>query len=96
MNREQAVQLITDSLKAMVTYSMEGASITDITQLISREGWTLDSFGLTSLVIDLESRLLDQFGKSVQIVSDKMFSIDNSPFRTVGTLADFLVELINE
>jgi acyl carrier protein len=94
MNRKQAVQLVIEGLQATVTSPTVG--VDENTLLISREGWTLDSFGLTSLVIDLESRLLDQYNKSVQIVSDKMFSLDNSPFRTVGTLADFLVQICND
>jgi acyl carrier protein len=92
MNKLEAVQLVIDSLKSMPDYPIK--DITEDTPLASRDAMTLDSFGLTSLVIDLEQRVFEKYNKSIQIVSDKMYSINNSPLRTVGTLSEFLVELM--
>jgi len=92
MNKQEAVDLVRDALKTMVTAG--AGEVTEDMPLIGRDNWTLDSVGLTTLVIQLEELIFQRYNKSVNIVSDKVFSVRNSPFSTVGTLAEFLVELM--
>lgn len=94
MNKDEAIQLVKDGLKSMPTYPIDLSKVTEDTKLISKDEFTLDSFGMATLVIELEALIEERYGKSVSLVGEKMFSIDNSPFRTVGTLADFILELV--
>ena len=55
----------------------------------------LDSIGLVNIIIDIESRFLDEDIK-ISLTSDKAMSRRNSPFRTISTLAEFIKEQIEE
>lgn len=52
----------------------------------------LDSIGLINLIVDLEADLSDGPGLSVILADEKAMSRSSSPFRTVATLVDFILE----
>jgi hypothetical protein len=51
--------------------------------------------GLVNVIIDIESRFLDE-DIEVSLTSESAMSRRNSPFRTVETLADFIMEQIGD
>ena len=55
---------------------------------------SIDSLSLVSLVVDLESRVASDLGKNIVLTDEKAMSTRNSPYRTVGSLTDFIVERI--
>jgi hypothetical protein len=59
-------------------------------------GANLESLGLVRLVMLVEQKVLDETGRIVTLVDEKAMSQSRSPFRTVGTLADYLVVLLGE
>ena len=72
------------------------ATATDLgrdTPLLGREG-VLDSLGLVSLVVALEQTVEDTYGVSVSLADERALSERHSPFRTIGTLADYAGRLI--
>ena len=54
----------------------------------------LDSLGLVTLVVTLETRVADELGRSVTLANDDAMSRTRSPFRTLGTLAAYLDEVL--
>jgi acyl carrier protein len=52
----------------------------------------LDSLSLVSLIVDIESQVGSEFGKSVVLADEKAMSQRNSPYRSVKSLVDFIVE----
>lgn len=50
----------------------------------------LDSLSLVTLIVDIEARVSDAFDTNVSLASEKAMSMRNSPYRTVGTLVDFI------
>ncbi|MFO0974211.1 MAG: hypothetical protein U1A27_12350 [Phycisphaerae bacterium] len=56
----------------------------------------LDSLGLVHLVAAVEESLRRDFGVSVTVVSERAFSARRSPFRTIGTLTEFILERTRE
>ncbi len=64
----------------------------EVVHLFGKEG-VLDSMGLLSLVVLLEEQVSQAAGKPIRLVSDSAFGA-KSPFRTVDTLADYVVELV--
>ena len=65
------------------------------TVLFGRDG-NLDSLGLVSLIVAVEERVKDEFGADISVADDRAMSQTQSPFRTVGTLADYVSELVKE
>jgi acyl carrier protein len=53
-------------------------------------GGAVDSLGLVRLIMTVERRVEDDFGVAVSLTDEKAMSQRNSPFRTVGTLVDYL------
>ena len=56
----------------------------------------LDSLGLVSLILDIEERIADEYGKTVTLADDRAMSQRNSPFRTATSLADYIELLLKE
>jgi acyl carrier protein len=63
------------------------------TPLIGPEA-ALDSLGLVTLIVTIEGRVTDDLGRTVTLASEKAMSRSQSPFRTLGTLAAHLDELL--
>lgn len=63
-------------------------------RLFGRAG-LLDSLGLVSLVVAVEQAIADEYGVSVSLADDRALSQRNSPYRTVGSLAEYAASLLN-
>lgn len=59
-------------------------------------GGALDSLALVHLIAELEGRISEKFGRDVIIADERAMSRNRSPFKSVGTLRDYLGELLNE
>lgn len=57
-------------------------------------GSALDSMAMVTLVIALEQKINELYKKNLTLASEKAVSQKNSPFRNVETLANYIVELI--
>lgn len=56
-------------------------------------GRVVDSIGLVTLLVDVENRVADQLGHSISLMDDRAMSQSKSPFRSVGSLAEYLQTL---
>jgi len=55
-------------------------------------GSDLDSMAIVHLIVDLESGLQDRYGRNWILADERALSRSRSPFRSVGDLAEFIVE----
>lgn len=53
----------------------------------------LDSLQLVRLIVTIEQQLESELGLSLTLANEKAFSLKSSPFRTIGTLVDFIAAL---
>ncbi len=65
------------------------------TQLFGRDA-VLDSLGLVTLIVALEERTEEAAGVPIVLADERALSTKPSPFRTVGSLADYLDQLLHE
>ena len=65
------------------------------TVLFGKDG-RLDSLGLVNLLVIIEQNIDDEFDISITIADERAMSQKHSPFRTIGTLADYIDMLLNE
>lgn len=70
-------------------------NFTNETYLIGHQA-EIDSMEFVTLISIVEDLINDEFGKDIRIVSDKAFSMEHSPFRSIGTLTAFIEELLTE
>ena len=65
------------------------------TILFGKDG-KLDSLGLVNLLVIMEQNIEDEFDVSIIIADERAMSQKHSPFRTIGTLADYIDMLLRE
>ncbi len=58
------------------------------------KGGVLDSVALVTLIVAVEQAVEDEFDAALTIADEKAMSQKTSPFRTVGSLADYVQKLI--
>ena len=96
MPREQIVQLVADSYRTVVAEL--GIAIvepvSESTALVGPDS-LLDSIALVSVVLDIEQRLEEEVNVKVRLMDDRALSRRHSPFRTIGTLVEYVTE-VNE
>jgi acyl carrier protein len=56
----------------------------------------IDSLGVVSLIVEVEQIVEAEDGTSIILANEKAMSAKNSPFRTVGVLAEHVVATIQE
>jgi len=97
MDREQIVSLIIQTVKDIDPPALAGKEdgLSDETRLFGKEG-LFDSLGLVALIVDVEQGLADAADVAVTLGDDRAMSQSHSPFRSVGSLADYAMTLINE
>jgi acyl carrier protein len=57
-------------------------------------GSELDSMDFVQLIVNVEEKLESKHGVNVSITAEKAMSQKHSPFRTVETLADYILTLL--
>jgi acyl carrier protein len=65
------------------------------TVLLGPQG-AVDSLGLVRLVMIVERQVEDDFGTAVSLTDEKAMSQRNSPFRSLGSLTDYIVECLHD
>lgn len=65
------------------------------TQLFG-SGDSLDSLALINLITIIEQNIEDETGTYVSLADEKAMSLDESPFKTVLTLKNYIDSLLNE
>lgn len=63
--------------------------------LYGREG-VLDSLGLVAFLSAVEQTIEDRLGATVTIADEKAISQKSSPFKTIGSLAEYVAGLVHE
>ena len=95
--RSTAVEIVVAGLKEVFeqTGSPAPENINDDTVLVGNDA-VIDSLGVVALIVEVEQRIEGEHGISLTLANDKAMSARNSPFRTVGVLADHCVAMAQE
>ena len=65
------------------------------TPLFGEDG-VLDSLGLVRFIVAVEQEIQSKLGLSITLADEKAMSQKNSPFRSIGSLGDYIVMLLRE
>lgn len=87
---EDAVQELNEQLS-----ENEKISYNEEVRLIGKSA-ALDSMAFVTLITIIEELIEDELNRTIEIVSDKAFSREHSPFYSMKSLTDFIVELLGE
>ena len=97
MERTDLVTLIATAIRdfALASPHMDVSAIDEATRLFGAGG-LLDSLGLVTVVLDVEQEVNARLSTSITVADDRAMSQSRSPFRTVGSLADYITMLTRE
>ena len=92
MNKEKVIEIIIEQIQNFFDSMSISEAVSPETYLIGRKS-KLDSMGLVNVIIDIESCFMDN-NYNISLTSEKAMSAENSPFKNVLTLSDFIYEQI--
>ncbi|RYZ04700.1 MAG: hypothetical protein EOO73_23015 [Myxococcales bacterium] len=95
--RKDAYEIVLESLKEVFAQigTPPPESLGEQTVLVGTDA-VLDSLGVVQLIVEVEQRVESTHGVSITLANDKAMSARNSPFRTVGVLADHVIATAEE
>jgi acyl carrier protein len=99
MNKNELYNLIMKSMEEIISENENESkiSVEDLnqdTRLLGRQA-ILDSLSLVSLIVNIEQKLSEE-NISVTIADERAMTQEKSPFRTIGSLFDYINMLIKE
>ena len=56
----------------------------------------VDSLTFVNIVVAIEDQIHKKLGKSVVLVDEDNMALDEHPFRTIGTMADYVERVLNK
>jgi acyl carrier protein len=99
LSRSEIAGLVLSSLEDVLAIGDDNrpdpTQLGDDTRLIGREG-LLDSMGLVTLIVGVEQRLEEEYDLVVVLADERAISQKHSPFRSVGSLADYICQLVEK
>lgn len=92
LERREVVDMI-----CQIVSEIPGApqNIDEDTHLFGAKGF-LDSLKLVNVVLDAEQQINDSYNLTISLADDRSVSQERSPFRTVASLADYIVAVAAE
>lgn len=93
--KEKILSIIYDEMNALMEQDNVQGEMNEETGIYGNDG-RLDSMGLVSLLVAVEQAIEDEFDVEITIANAKAMSQKNSPFKTIGSLADYVTELVKE
>lgn len=89
MEKSEVSKIIIEIIKEYFESQDIKEKATEETVLFGKNS-VLDSLGLVNVIIDIESKFLDE-GYEILLTSEKAMSRSNSPFRAVETLSEYII-----
>ena len=93
--KEMIEMVVRDAIEELNSQFDDAIEYDKAVRLIGKDA-SIDSMSFVTLISIIEELIDDRLGKDIEIVSDKAFSQKSSPFQTIETLEDYLLELIEE
>jgi acyl carrier protein len=56
----------------------------------------LESIDLVTLMIEVEEKIKEEFGIPITVADERAMSQEDSPFLSIGSLTDYIAELLKE
>lgn len=93
LTREAVLDLLREAVEAFNTVHGETQLVFDPETPLFGNGAPLSSLDLVMFLVEVEGRLADQFRLERSLSDDRAMSQQRSPFRSVNTLADYIMTL---
>jgi acyl carrier protein len=95
MSRTDVVDLIAACFRDLLPCRNDSADVDESTVIFGKNG-AFDSMQLVQLLIEVEQRVNERYHTAITLADDRAMSQERSPFRRIGSLADYVSMLIGE
>jgi acyl carrier protein len=97
LDRLAVLDMVIESVQSILATSNapDGADVTEETRLFGQTA-ILDSMGLVNLIVEVEQNLEDEYDVTVVLADERAMSQKHSPFRSVGSLVDYICRIAVE
>lgn len=97
MTRNEIKEVVITTFNQVIQESEKTFSgVADETTLIMGSNSPFDSIDLVTFIVNLEQTLEDDWSISVTLADERAMSQTNSPFKTIGSITDYVDLLIKE
>lgn len=93
MTREEVLEVLREAVAAFNAIHGEKQLTFALETPLFGKGATLDSLDLVTFLVEVEGGLADRFGMEHPLSDDRAMSQQRSPFRTIATLAEYILSL---
>ncbi len=94
--QNKVIEIVSNAINEFNEININKIDYDGVDTVLMGNGSKLDSLGLVSLLITIEQHITDEFEKDITIADEKAMSQKHSPFRTVGSLSNYIQEMIND
>jgi acyl carrier protein len=93
--RDDVMAVIYAAIDELNSQSLQGSKIQkDLETPLLAKGSGLDSLAFVNLIVAVEGQLETSMGMSVVLVDEESMSLQEAPFRTVGSLAKYVESVV--
>jgi len=97
MDNDKIILVIFDAVDEIKEqYPEEKKIIKSVDTVLFGETGTLDSLGLVNLIVTTEQKIEEEFEILISLADERAMSQKHSPFRTIGSLGNYIAILIKE
>ena len=93
INKKDIITVIINEASSII--DLENDKINFDTTIYGNDS-RLDSLGLINLIVAVEQNIEDEFDVTITLADDRAMSQKRSPFKTVGTLTNYIEMLLKE
>ncbi len=87
--------LVLESVRLLAEdFEIEALRKADAQSRLYGEDGHLDSMALVNLIADLEEAVAEKYGASIALADEKAMSASRSPYRSVGSMTEAVMERI--
>ena len=97
MERQLIAKLVIDAVHDYLESQEDNSTTIEVQEntMLFGDYAEIDSLGLVSVIVDIETQFRDQGFDDITLTSDEVITRTDSPFRTVSTLVNFIDELMD-
>lgn len=97
VSQEYVIRVVFDAIDEVNEQIPHGQRLEkSVDTILFGQSGKLDSLGLVDLIVTTERKIEEEFGVTVALADERALSQKNSPFRTVASLAGYIVTLLTE
>lgn len=96
MSSKEISELVVKSVSQTLSESGEISIVVSPETILFGEGSVIDSLTLVNVIVDIEEMLFGEYGEPYYLTDDDAVFREPSPFNSVNSLTDYIIEITSK